>query len=203
MLPSPHLMLLLPSHCLPRQPMCVGWTWASCDRLPLPQGSPVHCPTVPLPTASLPVFSAFCVIFAVLLCKGEELNLELIKSMFPELWSLFLYEARPMWYLHLGMEWGMQLGKGGGSRDGSNRAKEPTGLADPKMASQLLRGIRENCNVSGHVCKRGQWRYFSHIFDMALWPCKLLGRAVEQGGWLGGPWGTLKPCCTLVRVITV
>lgn len=68
------------------------------------------------------------------------------------------------------------------SRDGSNRAKEPTGLTDPKMASQLLRGIRENCNVSGHVCKRGQRRYFSHIFDMALWPGKLLGRAVEQGG---------------------
>lgn len=72
------------------------------------------------------------------------------------------------------------------SRGGLNRAEESTGLGDLKMASQLLRGIRENCNVSGHVCKRGQWRY-SHIFDMALWPGKLLGRAAEQGGRLGGP----------------
>lgn len=38
-LPSPHLMLLLPSHCVPCQPICVGSTLASCDRLTLPQGS--------------------------------------------------------------------------------------------------------------------------------------------------------------------
>lgn len=68
------------------------------------------------------------------------------------------------------------------SRDGPNRSEMPTSLADPKMASQLLRGIRENCSVSGHVCKRGQWRYFPHILDTASWPGKLLGRAAERGG---------------------
>lgn len=60
----------------------------------------------------------------------------------------------------------------------------PPRLADPKVASQLFRGIREGCNVSGHVCRIEQHRYFSRILDMAPCPGKFLERAVARGGWV-------------------
>ena len=111
--PLPHLMLLLSSHCLPRQPVCLGSTWASClapTALVLLHPCPPPSGAL-LPASSSPLFSALCLVFVVLLCRGELLNPELIKSAFPELWGECLSGARLMCCLRLGMERGMQLAK--------------------------------------------------------------------------------------------
>lgn len=70
----------------------------------------------------------------------------------------------------------------------TKKSWDAASLADPKVICQHFVGIRESCNLSDHIYRRKQHRYFSHILDMAPWPSKLFRRALERGDWLNGPW---------------
>lgn len=38
----------------------------------------------------------------------------------------------------------------------TEQSRDAASLADPKVVSQLFRGIREGCNVRDHVCREEQ-----------------------------------------------
>lgn len=145
MLSSPCLMLLLLSHCLPHHPVCVGSTWASCERLTLPQGS--------------------C--FPALLLAG------LSHPCFPT-------DSLP------------------GSLCSASQTQDAASLEYPKVASQLFRGKRESCNVSSHMCRYSPTSW--------TWAHDLVSCWREQQRGVVAKWslrkGMLKPCCTLIGVIT-